>query len=620
MHAAHGVIYDVDLETRTVKRLELDPDDYRKYAGGSGLAAALMMRDQDPALIDPLGRENDLWFLVGTLVSTGAPATPKLLVCARSPLTGIWGEAAGGGHFPAQLKMAGVDGLVLRGKSETPVYLTVDEGGCAIQPADDLWGLDTFDTHDELLARHGKRGKAACIGPAGEAGVRFAAVMVDGSEARAAGRCGMGTVMGAKKVKAIYAQGGRKPTLHDPAGLKAALKEHRKVLLANTKGLTDWSTAGGVEAVEFHGDLPVKNWQLGAWKAGAQAIGAQAWFPKYLKSHGTCNLCPIRCHKLPEVPDGDFASPKCHGPEYETIAGFGSNLLIDQPEPIIKANEIANRLGYDTISGAGVIAFGFEAFEKGLIDLDDTGGLALEWGSGEALVGLARQIGHRDTAAGRLLGEGSRRAAEALGGGSEKWTIEVKGLELPLHDPRAHVSMAPNYATSVRGACHLDALTYFVGRGVPAAYLGHTEPFTDHVSSPEMGKLCYLAQNYQSMFNPLGLCKFLFVGQVGPDRLAEWIRLATGWDMDADEYMETGERILQLKRLYNARVGVRREDDTLPYRLLHEPQPDGKAGGVVPDLPVMLDELYRLRGWADDGVPTPETVAKFGLGEFVGDE
>ena len=269
MHAAHGVILNVDLETRTVERVQVDPADYRKYAGGSGLAAALTMREQDPALVDPLGRENELWFLVGTLVSTGAPATPKLLVCARSPLTGIWGEAAGGGSFPAQLKMAGVDGLVLRGKSETPVYLTVDEDGCSIQPADDLWGMDTFETHDELLVRHGKRGRAACIGPAGERGVRFASIMLDGAEARAAGRCGMGTVMGAKRVKAIYAVGKNKPTLFDGERLKASIASHRERILANTKGLTDWSTAGGVEAVEYHGDLPVKNWQLGAWKEGA---------------------------------------------------------------------------------------------------------------------------------------------------------------------------------------------------------------------------------------------------------------------------------------------------------------------------------------------------------------
>ena len=618
MFGVHGAILEVDLGTRAVTRVPLDPADFVRFAGGSGLSCAMLMREQDPATVEPLGPENTLHFIVGTLVGTGAPAVPKLLVSARSPLTGIWGEAAGGGTFPALLKGCGIDGLIVKGTASSPVYLEVDESGCRIHDATELWGRDTFETQAELQRRHGKRGRAASIGPAGELGVRFAAIMIDGPEARAAGRCGMGTVMGSKKLKAIFASGRRKPTLADPAALKASVKEHRDTILTATKGLTDWSTAGGVEAVEHHGDLPTKNWQLGAWKKGAQQIAAQAFMPKYLKKHGTCNLCPIRCHKRTEIDDGEFASSYNHGPEYETLAGFGSNLLIDEPEPIIRANELCNRLGMDTISTAAVVAFAFEAFEKGLVGPSDLDGLELRWGDGRGMIALVQQIASRQ-ALGGLLGEGSRRAAAELGGDSAKWTIEVKGLDLAFHDPRAHVSMAPNYATAVRGACHLDSLSYFVGRGVPAPDLGYTEPFTDHESTPDMARLCYLTQNYQAMFNPLGLCKFLFLGRMGPSILARWTELATGIEMDQDGFMETGERILQLKRLYNTRVGVRREDDTLPHRLLREPQPDGMAAGVVPDLPVMLDALYGLRGWADDGVPTQSTVDRFGLQEFAPD-
>ena len=616
MFAAHGAVLDVDLARGTVQRVALDPEDVRRFIGGSGWSCAQLLREGDPADIDPLGPENTLHFIVGTLVGTGAPATPKVIVSAKSPLTGIWGEAAAGGNFPAMLKRAGVDGVVVRGQAETPVYLLVDEDGGRLLPADDLWGQDTFAVHDELCARHGRKGRGAVIGPAGESLVRFASVMCDGVESRAAGRCGMGAVMGSKRLKAIFALGSRKPELFDPAGLKASVKGFRPELLGAVKGLTDWSTAGGVEAVEHHGDLPVKNWQLGAWTEGAQKIAAQGWFDKYFSKHGTCNLCPIRCHKWVKIDEGEYAGAAAHGPEYETLAGFGSNLLIDQPEPIVRANELCNRLGLDTISCAGVVGFAFEAFDKGLIDEADTGG-PLRWGDGAALVRLVEMIGRRE-GIGRLLGEGSKRAAQEIGGGSERFTIEVKGLELPYHDPRAHVSMAPNYATSSRGACHLDSLSYFIGRGVPAPDLGYTEPFKDHVSSPDMARLCYLTQNYQSMFNPLGLCKFLFVGRAGPSKLAEWIHLATGWEMDTDGYMEAGERLLQLKRIYNVRAGVRREHDTLPYRLLNEPQPDGMAAGVVPDLPVMLDALYRLRGWDADGALTAETVAKFGLDEFAG--
>ena len=354
MFAAHGTIYDIDLTARKVTRRELDPEDIHRFAGGGGLACAMLMCERDPATVDPDGPDNTMVFLVGTLVGTGLPASPKLLVSARSPLTGIWGEAAGGGTFPAALKNSGVDGFVLRGAADPPVYLTFDEEGCKILPADDLWGLDTFEAHDALLARHGERGRAAAIGPAGEAGVRYAALMLDGPVARAVGRCGMGTLMGFKRVKALYvAPCKRKPTLHDGPGLKASIKALRASLLENTKGLHDWSTAGGVEAVEYHGDLPTNNWRGGAWKEGAQKIAGQTFLPKYLAKHGTCNLCPIRCQKRVEIKEGAFASSYGHGPEYETLAGFGSNLLIDEPEPIIRANELCNRLGLDTMSAAG---------------------------------------------------------------------------------------------------------------------------------------------------------------------------------------------------------------------------------------------------------------------------
>ena len=616
MFATHGTIFDIDLEGRTVQKAELDRQDIHRYAGGSALACALLMREKNPADVEPLGPENTLYFLVGTMVGTGVPAAPKLLVSGRSPLTGIWGEAAGGGNFPTVLKQTGVDGFRLSGDASSPIYLKIDEAGCEILPADDLWGMDTFEVHDALRERHGKHGRVAAIGPAGERGVRYAAIMCDGPIARAVGRCGMGTVMGHKNVKAIWAAGKNRAPLFDKEGLRKSIRENRESLLANTKGLTDWSTAGGVEAVEFYGDLPVKNWQLGAWKEGAKRIAGQAFLPKYLKEHGTCQLCPVRCHKRVEVAEGKFASSFGHGPEYETLAGFGSNLMIDQPEAIIRANELCNRFGIDTISAAGVVAFAFDAFEHGLIRERDTGGVALRWGDGEALVKLIEMIGTR-TEVGRLLGEGSRRAAEELGGEAGKLTIEVKGLEVALHDPRAHVSMAPNYATAIRGGCHLDSLSYFIGRGVPAPDLGYTEPFTDHDSTPEMARLCYATQNYQAMFNPLGLCKFLFLGQIGPKILSEWYTLATGREMDAESFLATGERVLQLRRLYNVKVGVRRKDDTLPHRLLTLGQPDGGAAGVVPDLDPMLDELYRLRGWNNDGIPTADTVATFGLEEFA---
>ncbi|MDP8249088.1 MAG: aldehyde ferredoxin oxidoreductase family protein [Candidatus Tritonobacter lacicola] len=612
-----GKVLEIDLGSGEVKTRNIDDALARKYLLGSGLSAQILYTEADLSA-DPLSPDNPLIFMRGFLNGVPTPGSSKFNVCSKSPLTGIWNEACAGGHWPATFSFTGNDGIIFTGASEKPVYIYLTDEKCEIRDASHVWGKDTFETSEILKAETGKNARVASIGPAGEKLVRIASIMFDGTNARAAGRSGMGAVMGSKKLKAVVVAGGKRVPIHDRDKMKALLKEQIPDIVKNTKGLRDFSTAGGVEAVELHGDLPIKNWQLGSFEEGATKLCAQTFLPKTLFKHYACWACPIRCAKIIKVDKGPWAPLFGHGPEYETIAGFGSMCLNDDYEVVMAANELCNRLGLDTISAGGAVAFAMEAREKGIITDDMAEGLKLEWGNGEAIVGLTKRIGLRETELGWLLGDGVKRASEKLGKNSAEFAIHTKGLEYPYHDPRAFVSMAPNYATANRGACHLEALSYFLGRGIPLPDMGYTEPPDPH-SQEGKGSICYDLQNFMGIFNPLGLCKFLFLGRVGPKMIAGWMRAVTGWDMDDHELLAASERIVNIKRLYNVRLGVTRKDDVLPRRLLTQPRPSGRAKGVLPQLDRMLDELYDLRGWSDDGIPRKETVERLGLSDVVKD-
>jgi aldehyde:ferredoxin oxidoreductase len=616
MHSAYGKVLDVDLGSGRIVTREVGADRWEKYVGGSGLACSMLLDEADPASVDPLGPDNTLMLLAGLFTGTGVPSGCKINACARSPLTLGWGEAAGSGKFGSCVRGAGFDGVILRGQAKRPVYLVVTEERQELRDAADLWGRDTFETHATLLERHGEKGSVAAIGPAGERLVRYAAIMLDGPSARACGRTGMGTVMGSKRVKAVYAAGRRRPTMADKEAFRADLAPDLATMRQYAKALTDWSTAGGVEAVEFFGALPISNWRLGSYKEGAKRLAAQSYHPRWLVEHQTCQFCPLRCAKIVRVEGQPLDGLHGHGPEYETTAGFGSNLLIDDPLFVIHANVLCNRLGMDTMSAASCVAFAFECFEKGLLTEADLQGLSLRWGDGASMLELVRRIALRDGETPTLLGEGTRRAAAAIGRGSEAFTVEVKGLEVAFHDPRAHVSMAANYATASRGGDHLDALTYFLARGLQVPDFGYDGAMEDLISTPEKGDVVYRMQNYLGLHNSLGICKFLYIGRIGPSTLARWVRQVAGFEVDMDGVLRMGERLVQIKRLYNVRCGVRSSDDKLPRRLQTEPRPDGRSGGVLPDTAMMVRRLYELRGWAPDGIPTRATVERFGLQSY----
>jgi len=588
-------------------------EECRRFYLGSGLAAKLLYDGMDVDR-DPLAPGSPLIFIRGLLNGLIVPGCSKFNVCARSPLTGIWGESAAGGHFHKRFSSSGWDGVIFTGASPRPVYLWINDDKVEIRDASHIWGLDTFETNKRLKTETDEKALVACIGPAGERGVLFASIMFDGHIARTAGRCGMGTVMGSKKLKAVVVSGTKKVPVKDVSGLRAALKKQIPKILEATTALRAYSTAGGIVEVELLGDLPINNWRGGSWKEGAAGISALTFLPKTLDRHYGCYGCPIRCAKIIKVDSGPFAPLHGHGPEYETCAGFGPLCLNDNYEAIMAANEKCNRLGMDTISCSGAVAFAMECFEKSVIGTKDTDGIDLDWGNARAMVELVDRIGNRKGELATLLGEGVKRASEKLGGDSAQWAVHTKGLEVPYHDPRAFTSMAANYATSVRGACHLESLSYFLARGVPIEDMGYCKPQDPH-SNEGKGKICYDTQNFQGLFNPLGLCKFLFLGRVGPSMITQWINFVTGWELSMEDVLGISESLINLKRMFNARLGITRHDDVLPPRLESYPRPDGGAAGILPDTGKMVNELYRLRGWDSAGIPTEATAARLGLQE-----
>jgi aldehyde:ferredoxin oxidoreductase len=606
----------------------------------------------------------------------------KVCLCARSPLTGIWGESRAGGFFGAELAKAGLSGVLFRGQAPEPAYLWIKDGQAELRPAKDLWGKDTIETSDAIRAVTDPKAQVGAIGPAGERLVRFACVMFGGAEARAAGRTGMGAVMGSKRLKAVAVRGTRPVAVHDREGLLAEMREVNRQARDDAGRLREFGTAGGVPFVEAAGDLPIQNWRLGSWEEGAKRIAPQTLFPRLLKRHYACFACPIRCGKVYRVPDGPHAGLEGHAPEYETVAGFGALCLNDDPDSIVKANDLCNRYGLDTISTSAAIAFAMEAFERGLItEADLAGGLphprppsprverglegeaarrdatspplspspqaerglggedacgaeshashlshsshgshssvpAPTWGNSEAVLALIEQIAHRE-GIGRLLGEGVRRAAEALGGDAASFAIHTKGLEYAFHDPRAFISMAPSYATGSRGSCHMESFSYILGYGSPMPDLGYERGSVEPQDHEGAARIAVLMQNLMTVYDALGLCKFLSRGGVGPSHIAKWINLVTGWDLSASDVMLAGERLFNLKRLYNLRCGVRREDDALPHRLEHLDRSAGAAAGSLPDMPRLMKEYYALRDWDARGFPTPARLRRLGLDDLA---
>lgn len=607
-----GKVIKVDLLESKVSNIEFGESDVRKYFLGSGLAAKILYENLKPA-IQPFDPENPLVFMAGIFTGTMAPTGCKLAVCARSPMTGIWNEATVGGHWPASLRGTGVDGLIFTGKASEPVYLYIDEEKTEIRSAKHLWGKDTYEVAEIIAQECGQNARVACIGSAGENLNHISSIACDGMVSRHAARGGIGAVMGSKNLKAIVSSGKKRPDIADRDGLRELLKKQIPEIQENGKGLHEFGTGGGAIPVEAFGDLPIKNWVLGDWKEKIQNISGQRVRETIFEKHYACFSCPIGCGKIVKGELKGYGTFHGRYSEYEGLALLGSNCLNDDINLLSYVTELCNRYGMDTISTGNALAFAMECFEKGKITTKDTDGLEIKWGDAKAMVSLIHQMGKREGFGGQYLADGVVPAANRLGKNTIEYAVATKGMDYPAHDPRGHVGMALNYATAVRGACHLEGLTYFLDRGIPLKDLGYTTPPNqfDENGKPE---IVFNLQNFLSVFNPLGLCKFLFTARVGPSIIAGWLEKTFGWKgYDMQELMKTGERLFNLKRLYNVKLGISRKDDVLPPRLFAQPKKEGKAKEVVPHLGKMLDEYYRLRGWSEEGIPTKEKLAELDI-------
>jgi aldehyde:ferredoxin oxidoreductase len=600
-----GRVLHVNLDRASSRVEPLDEATARAYIGGNGLAARLLYEAVPPG-VDAFDPANALVFAVGPITDTTVPGNSRACVAGKSPLTGLFFDSTFGGRFPATLKRTGFDAVLVTGRARSPSYLVVSETGATLQPAGALWGRTTRETVQAIAAAEGPDTDVIAIGPAGERRVRFAAMAHYWKNREGvSGRGGLGAVLGAKNLKAVAVKGARRTEVADPAALKALLEQTREPLRAGTQALSTFGTPFLVGPINALGALGAYNLRTEVF-AEARTVGGESMREHYHERDTTCLKCPVACGKQYAVREGEFAGRRAKMPEYETIFAFGPMLGNADPVSLIIANDLCDLLGMDTISLGVTLAFVAEALERGWLGAEEVG-VPFGWGRPEGMLKLVEQTAWRDGFGDRLA-EGAWRLAESLGGEATRAVYAVKRLELPAHSARALKGLSIGYATATRGGSHHDT------RPTPQYAPGFDR------RSPE-GKPAFAirSQHFTAVGDSLVLCRFtaergfgLFLGEP----YAAMLRAVTGWDVTVEELERAGERIVNLERLFNVREGVRRADDVLPWRVMHEPIPEGPSAGMFcpPDeLAAMLDEYYRLRGWDPEGVPSAERLASLGL-------
>jgi aldehyde:ferredoxin oxidoreductase len=614
----HDRVLRVDLTARRIWTETVGEETWRAFLGGAGYGAKVLLDESFPGM-DPLGPDNPLVFALGPYQAGNAPGNAKWSVVAKSPLTGTYGDSAAGARWGVELKKAGYDAIVVKGASTTPVYLMIQDGEFSLKDAQDLWGLDAYQTVDALKEREtDPRLAVACIGPAGEKMVRIACIVADGHSF--AGRTGLGAVMGSKGLKAIAVRGTGDAPVHDPQGYAQASKARFREILqaARDNGLREHGTPNLCVTAEAFGDMPIKNWTGDVWPEGAARLGA----PNYTTALGVkplpCVNCPVGCHRSIEVKAGRY-KVKGPGPEYETLGMLGTNLYIDDPEAVALANDICNRLGIDTISAGTCVGVAMECQEQGYLSQEKSG-MDLSWGNAESAITLVEKIGKRE-GFGDLFALGPVAAAKAIRPGMEEHLVaNVKGLDLPAHDARACWSLGINYATSTRGACHMRGVTEDVEMGgffIPE--IGVVKDWSLFFSPEHKSEMACKLQDYCAFMNSLVICAFMVNGgDLSMTSLIDLVNKATGWGWDVQDVMETGSRIFTAQRLVNIRDGHSRATDTLPYKMTVKAKEGFRAGKAPVPFHGYLDEYYSLRGWDEKGYPTREILKRLGLEKYDG--
>ncbi|MGB9840345.1 aldehyde ferredoxin oxidoreductase family protein [Thermovenabulum sp.] len=595
-----GKIIRVNLSEGSIKVENLRMKDAYEYLGGRGLGVKILSDEVDPK-VDPLSPENKLIFMTGPLTGTLAPCSGRYEVVAKAPLTGTVGGANSGGHFGPELKFAGYDGIIFEGKAEKPVYLWINDDKIELRSAEHLWGKNVFDTTDELLKETSEDARVACIGPGGEKMVLFATVMND--KHRAAGRSGMGAVMGSKNLKAVVVRGTGSIKVKDPDTFMNAVKEAYKKLKeqpVTSAGLPTYGTAILINILNQVGSLPTRNWRDGGYFEYAEEISGEALREKYLVKNKACFGCPIACGRVTRIPEGKFKGFG-EGPEYEAAWALGADCGVRDLAAVSKANFICNELGIDPITMGATIACVMEMYEKGIISKEEIG-FEAPFGSADALVELTRMAGLRE-GFGDKLALGSYRLADFYG--HPELSMSVKKQEMPAYDGRGVQGMGLEYATSNRGGCHVRGyMTSVEVLGIPIKL--------DPLVTTDKAKWLKAFQDATAVVDSSNICLFTTFALGVPD-INAMMKGAAGWDYTDEDVLKIGERIWNLERLFNLNAGITKDDDTLPPRLLTEPLKEGPAKGKVVELDTMLKEYYEVRGWDEEGIPTEEKLKELGI-------
>jgi aldehyde:ferredoxin oxidoreductase len=619
-YAFMGKILRVNLSEGVVATEALREDWARSLIGGAGLATRYLY-EQVPAGADPLGPENLLIFMTGPLTGTASASSSRYSVVGKSPLTGIWGHANSGGSFGPALKRSGYDGILFEGVSPRPVTLMIVGGRADLVPADDLWGRSVFETEDLIQESSGRHMTIASIGPAGENLVRYAAIM--NNKHRAAGRCGLGAVMGSKRLKAIACSGHASIELADRHGFRETARNQLDLLNESVLkvGFDAFGTNMVSDMVNIRGGYPTRNWQEGVFDQ-IEEVNAQALTDRVLVKGVNCFACPVTCGRGTEIREGKWAGESGEGPEYETCNVFGALCGVANMEAITKANYLCNAYGLDTISTGSTIAFALECHEKGILTEGQTGGTALRFGDADLVVDLVGRIARRE-GIGDLLAEGTKAMAERLGQGAAHFAMNVKGLELPAYDPRAAKICGLGYVTANRGGDHITA--YVEGPtfvDVPFLLVEDSTIRDPFVADPAEAQVVIDLENALTTLDCLGGCKFMGILLTAED-LVGLVSSATGWEFGVDDFRTGGERAYNLMRAFCAREGMTREQDTLPARLMEDPLPSGPAEGMVIDrdtLERMKDAYYAARGWDErTGIPTAAKLRELALDDLIAD-
>lgn len=595
-----GTILRVNLTSGAITREALSPELARLFIGARGLGTKIMELEVDPT-VDPFSPDNKLIFAPGPLSGTFASSMGRYDVITKGPLTGAIASSNSGGSFGPELKMAGYDLIIFEGRAKTPMYLWIKDAQVELRDASHLWGKWVPDTTNLIRAETEAEAKVACIGPAGEKQVLFACVMNEMHQA--AGRSGVGAVMGSKNLKAIVVKGSGVVPIANPQTFNAAVIKARAKIQAHPVGGRGFKTYGTdvlVNILNEVGGLPTRNFNDGYFPT-ADKIGGESLSARLLVRPKGCFSCIIACGRVTKVTNPKFAG-EGEGPEYATVWCFGSDCGVDNLDAVTKANYYCNELGLDTISMGATIACAMDMYEAGILTPQDTGGVALNFGNAEAMVEMVRQTGLRE-GFGDKLALGSYRLAD--GYGHVEYSMTVKKQELSAYDPRAIQGIGLNYATSNRGGCHVRGYTVFSEvLGVPSKVEQHT--------TQGKAALVKTFQDLTAAMSSTGACLFTTFG-IGGEEVAEMLSAATGVPYSTQAFMQAGERIYNMERMWNLKAGLTSQDDTLPERLLKSPILTGASKGEVSHLDQMLPEYYAARGWDATGVPTAAKLKELAL-------